>query len=106
MAETIIFRFNCGISGQEGLKVESFRNCNKSRKIEKKIEPEKGGLITLDDDLKVNSQKFEPGKKQIWTVDPQDFFLNTPNGTTLTLPHRKYHTESTTHKSQQHILAG
>ena len=51
-----------------------FETITKVEKTEKKFEPEKGGLITLDDDLKVNSQKFEPGKKQIWTVDPQVFF--------------------------------
>ena len=74
-----------------------FETLTKVEKIEKKFEPEKGGLITLDDDLKVNSQKFEPGKKQIWTVDPQDFFR--------IAPHWLYHTETTTHKGQQHILA-
>ena len=102
MAETILFRFNCEINGQEGLKVEYFRNFNKSRKNrKKKFEPEKGGLITLDDDLKVNSQKFEPEKKQIWTVDPQEFFRTTPNSTTLTLPHHNYYTQrSTTHSRQ------
>ena len=103
MAETILFRFNCGINGQEGLKVESFRNCNKSRKIEKKIEPEKGGLITLDDDLKVNSQKSEPGKKQIWTIDPQDFFK-----LHRIAPHRHNHNENPTlcsyHKSLPYKL--
>ena len=82
-----------------------FETLTKVEKIDKKFEPEKGGLITLDDDLKVNSQKFEPEKKQIWTVDPQEFFRTTPNSTTLTLPHWLYHTITTTHKGQQHILA-
>ena len=50
------------------------KRTNFEKKKFKKFEPEKGGLITLDDDLNVNSQKFEPGKKQIWTVDPQVFF--------------------------------
>ena len=79
MAETILFRYNCEISGQDGLeksyglKLRKNEQISKKKKF-KKFEPEKGGLITLDDDLNVNSQKFEPGKKQIWTVDPQDFF--------------------------------
>ena len=50
---------------------------NRRKKLKeksKKLKPEKGGLITLDDDLKVNSQKLELGKKQIWTVDPQEIF--------------------------------
>ena len=67
------------------------------KKIERieKIETQKGGLITLDDDLKVNSQKVEPGKKQLWTVDPQEFFKlhQIQFSTTLSiLPHRKYYT--------------
>ena len=77
-----------------------FETLTKVEKIDTKFEPEKGGLITLDDDLKVNSQKFEPGKKQIWTVDPQVFFKLHPIA-----PHWLYHTEITTHKGQQHILA-
>ena len=39
-----------------------------------KLETKKGGLITLDEDLKVNSQKADPKKKQFWTVDPQESF--------------------------------
>ena len=69
-----------------------FSNRREKSKKTKKLKPEKGGLITLDDDLKVNSQKVEPGKKQIWTVDPQDCFQNTPNSTTPILPQRYYHT--------------
>ena len=71
------------------------KHSKKKRKEFQKLKPEKGGLITLDDDLKVNSQKVEPGKKQIWTVDPQEFFKlhQIQFSTTLSiLPHRKYYT--------------
>jgi len=63
----------------------------KSKEKSKKLKPEKGGLITLDDDLKVNSQKLEVGKNQLWTVDPQDYFK-----LHQIVPHRYYHNDMTT----------
>ena len=45
-----------------------------SRQKNKRLKTKKGGLITLDEDLKVNSQKADPKKKQFWTVDPQENF--------------------------------
>ena len=60
-----------------------FHQNKKSIKVEKskqisEIETRKRWIDNADD-LKVNSQKFETGKKQIWTVDPQDFFRIAPH---------------------------
>ena len=70
---------------------EPTKTFEKKRKEFQKLKPEKGGLITLDDDLKVNSQKVEPGKNQLWTVDPQDYFK-----LHQIVPHRYYHNDITT----------
>ena len=77
--ETILFRFNFEINGQESSNIKNriFRSSFLIEKLNRKVsrvQIEKGGLITLDDDLKVNSQKAGTGKKQNWTVDPQENF--------------------------------